>query len=187
MAGLKHYTETSQKFGRSRTKNFVAVLLFLVIVGGLGDLKYDNRGAYNRPSSQQTTTPAVDFIVDKRPTCRVAQFPNEAMPNLRIAHGIGDTRTYKGLIPYILEPTYTWTSGSYDPKNIKGLANYPQMIKDVDFLELENQGYCAVLFDKELSQLAIDQNINIEGREISTTRQVDYEDSMYQIFLLNDS
>ena len=187
LAGLKHYTETSQKFGRPRTRTFVAVLLFLLIVGGLGDLKYDPRLTYSRPSTQQTTTPAVDFIVKKRQPCRVAQFPNEAFPNIRIATGVYDPRTYRGLIPYILEPTFTWTSGSYDPKNLKGIANYPQIIKDDDFRELEKQGYCAVLFDKELSQSAIDQNITIEGREISATRIVDYEDPMYQVFLLNIS
>ena len=117
----------------------------------------------------------------------MAQFPNEAIPDLRIQLNIADQRTYRGMIPYILEPNYSWTAGSYDPKSLEGLAQYPQTVTDVEFSLLEDQGYCAVLFDKEMSQMAIDQQVEIEGREISTTRKIDYEDSIYQVFLLGVS
>ena len=185
VAGLKHYEFTRQKLRKPGIRISLVVLVLLLTVGWLGDLRYQNRNwNYNIPSSEQTTTPAVNFISDNTTACQVAQFPNEAIPDVRILLNIADQRTYRGMIPYILEPNYTWTAGSYDPRSLEGLAKYPQTVTDVEFSLLEDQGYCAVLFDKEMSQMAIDQQVEIEGREISTTRTIDYEDSIYQVFLL---
>lgn len=188
VAGLKHDDLTHQKLRKPGIRISLVALVLLLTVGWLGDLRYQNRNwNYNIPSSEQTTTPAVDFISVNTTACQVAQFPNEAIPDLRIQLNIADQRTYRGMIPYILEPNYSWTAGSYDPKSLEGLAQYPQTVTDVEFSLLEDQGYCAVLFDKEMSQMAIDQQVEIEGREISTTRKIDYEDSIYQVFLLGVS
>ena len=187
LLSLKHLEMTTRRNGKQATKIVAVVLVLVLIVGGLGDLRYlNNKGRYGFPTSQQTTTPAVDFIGSHTAACRVAQFPNEANPNVRISMG-WDSRIYRGMIPYILLPDYVWTHGSYDPEKLDGLANYPQTITDADFSLLEEQSYCAVLFDKEMSQMAIDQQVVIEGREISTTRKIDYEDSIYQVFLLGVS
>ena len=184
LLGLKHFESTFQRFGKRVTKIVAVVLGLVLMVGGLGDLRYLNhKGRYWWPTAQQTTTPAVDFIGDHTNVCQVAQYPNEANPNVRINVG-WDLRLYKGMIPYILEPNYTWTHGSYDPENVDGLGIYPQTLTDADFSNLEEQGYCAVLFDKEMSQTAIDQQIDIEGKKIKVSRKSDYEDSMYEVYIL---
>ena len=188
LIAFKQYELSFQKIGKHLSGAFAGTCACFLIIARIGDLRYQNRDwNYNVSSSQQTTTPAVDFISNNTTPCRVAQFPNEAIPNLRISLNIADQRTYRGMIPYILEPDYTWTAGSFDPENQDGLANYPQTITDADLLLLEEQSYCAVLFDKEMSLMAIDQQVEIEGREISTTRKIDYEDLIYQVFLLDVS
>lgn len=187
LIGLQYLRDVSARFRERFLQPASVFLAVLFIFGGLGDLHYADRNwDYKPANSEQMSTPAVDYIVANTKPCRVVQFPNEAFTNFLIALPIADNRLYGGMIPYILEPNYKWTAGSYDPQKNMGLSLYPNVIGDADFLSIEEDNFCAVLYDKSLGQFAITSDIAIGGREIRVTRRPDYEDSKYAVFILKN-
>jgi hypothetical protein len=158
----------------------------VLVVGALGDLATrDSQNSYPDSGDPQPALAAATFLSASLEPCPVAQFPNEAIPVVRIPIGIADPRGYLGLVPYVIEPGFFWTAGVYDPDDPTGLAELPVVLGEADFARLRADGYCAVLFDKATSQLAVEQNVEIEGRELGATLTPDFDDERYSVFLLD--
>lgn len=140
--------------------------------------------AYGAPDAAQPDLPVFHFLRATTDSCAIAQFPNEAIPNGVLVTGIIDPRTYRGMLPYVVAPEFLWTAGSFDPEHPDQLARVSTEITDDVLIELRNQGYCAVLFDRALGELARDQGAELSGRAVRVRRAPDFEDDRYQLFLL---
>jgi hypothetical protein len=160
----------------------------VLLLGGLGDLATrTGRYGYTPPTAAQPALPGVAFISNSLDPCPVAQFPNEAVPVSRIPpSGILDPRLYRGWVPYIIEPDFFWTAGVYDPNDpTSGLGALPVVLDNAVLAQLRADGYCALVFDKTVSERAIETSTLIEGRELGSLPRPDFEDDRFAIYLLD--
>jgi hypothetical protein len=158
----------------------------VLVVGAVGDLAaHDSTFVYTDADTPQPWLPAVSFISESLAPCPVAQFPNEGIPVGRLAVVPADPDLYLGLVPYVIEPDFFWSAGVYDPEDPSGLAAMPVVLGETDLDRLQAAGYCAVLFDKTTSRKAVEQNVEIEGRELGAALTPDFDDERYSVFLLD--
>ena len=141
---------------------------------------------------------SINFIQTSTKKCPVLQLPLDTYPIPQdFLFENGGKFVYNEFIPYLLSENNQWSVGGTPFNNywIKNIS-LPRNIDSNYFIELKNQGYCAVLFDKDFAKWQIGRNagINTEtgdltnwgnwpGVEISNV-QPDYEDTRYSVYLL---
>ena len=126
----------------------------------------------------------IAFIQAATDPCPVAQLPVNGMPNWRVFRPYDIV--YRGLIPYVMEPDWYWSLGSNPTGDTAGLAALPTVVSDAELIALADQGYCAVLYDKELARAAIDQDdTELPGRDLGEIRDPDFVSGRYSVYLLD--
>lgn len=122
--------------------------------------------------------------------CPVAQLPNETVPNERVTtvSFSKDPLTYRIYLPFALAPEFRWSGGSFvagqtaEENPVTGVA--VEATKQ-DFETLRREGFCAVLFDKGLSQKAQEQGVDIEGRTLdASVGPPVWQDDTYALYVL---
>jgi hypothetical protein len=112
------------------------------------------------------------------------------VPNQRASEPafVWDDLTYRSYLPFALAPEFRWSGGSYvagqtaAENPVTGVA---EQATAQDFAMLRAAGYCAVLFDKGVSQAALDNAVAIEGRTLDqSVGQPVWQDETYALFLL---
>lgn len=97
--------------------------------------------------------------------CAVLQLPIESMPLplYGVAADWKDTY-YRGLIPFLIEPTIHWSFGDYLRKGGSSyLRELNFEISESNLIKAETAGFCYVLFDKKLAELSISNSIDLPG------------------------
>ena len=92
------------------------------------------------------------------------------------------------MVPYVIAPEYFWSAGSYrlgDPDQRDLVADVAFDATDTDLRLLSDRGFCAVVYDRNLGSRAIDQQVPLAGRSITTRRTPDYSDGRYLVYLLD--
>jgi len=172
-------------------RRLLAVVGAILLVAGALDLIIAHRN-YPAPIPATKYAAMVDSVRGKVPAgCAVAQLPNETVPNQRASQPgiVWDDLTYRSYLPFALAPEFRWSGGSYvagqtaSDNPVTGVA---QEATVQDFDRLRDAGYCAVLFDKGVSQAALDNQAAIEGRTIEeSVGQPVWQDDIYALYLLN--
>jgi hypothetical protein len=134
-----------------------------------------------RPEAQ-----AVDFLRTALKPCPVAQLPQDGFPTPRVntsesaAAGLG----YRGFVPYLMAPDFSWTFGSWVPGKKAGLNLIPDQLEPGNLNDLAGQGFCAILFDKALSLAATNAGVPLEGRDPSRLSEPDFDSDQFSVYLL---
>jgi len=139
------------------------------------------------PKESWAEYPAVHYLETVIEPCPVAQLPQDGFPQPRLGGELpsdtGDFR-YRGLVPYLLAPGFSWSFGSWVPGQPGGLNNLPRQLEPKHLSALGAEGYCAVLFDKQLAKAAATRGIMLEGVEITGT-EPDFASPRFDVFLLH--
>ncbi len=160
----------------------------LVLVLGLGsvtDFASFRRAMYTAPVAPQRDRDVIVALRQSTDPCPVAQFPDEAIPNGLITTGLFDPLTYRGMIPYVIAPEYRWTAGSLDVTDRRGIATLPAVLTERDLQKLELWGFCAILYDIRVGDVANDQQADLSGVVIDVDRRPDYDDGVHRLYLLD--
>jgi hypothetical protein len=126
----------------------------------------------------------VRFIQEHTTPCPVAQLPQNGLPFWRVM--VPYDIVYRGLIPYIMLPDWYWSLGSWTAGGSTGFSTLPPAFDAATFATLRDRGFCAVMFDKQLSESARSQGIQLEGMELSGVSKPAFESDRYQVYLLDE-
>lgn len=142
--------------------------------------------AYPEVSAELPEGPALGFLVSKTAPCPVAQLPQEGQPMVRVPTPSTDPGRYyyRGFLPYLLEPTYSWSFGSWtqDPKG--GLSSVGTSLGREDLDNLKRAGFCAVMYDRKLAEAARLAFTQIEGMLIEEYLKPSFIDDEYAVWIL---
>ena len=135
---------------------------------------------------------SVTYIKKNLKPCPVLQLPIDTFLVPQGALDKANRYYWANFTPYIFLPDFKWTAGTYvGTKGWEYLINLPTNLDKTDFKHL-SQTYCAIYFDKNFSdyQIARKAGINFEegnwpGLKISISINPDYEDSRFNIYLLD--
>lgn len=177
--------------GRGTLALVVAVVLAVSWLADTADLELRRAsdpppviGAVSKDRTQQEAA-SVAFLRGATPPCPVAQIPNEAIPLLRAEYGFAEPAAFRGFVPYIMAPEFYWSAGSYWAERAEGLSALPQVFTDAEVPQLQDLGFCAVLYDKQLGQRAREFGTDIEGREVTWSLEPSFEDDFYAVYLID--
>jgi hypothetical protein len=129
---------------------------------------------------------AVRYLETTVNPCPVAQLPQDGFPQPRFGGPLpSDVEAfyYRGFIPYLLSPAFSWSFGSWVPGQPKDLNKVPVRVEPRNLSELGKAGYCAVLFDKQLAGAAKSLAVPLEGVEITGT-EPDFASQRFDVYLL---
>jgi hypothetical protein len=148
-------------------------------------------GFYRSDPVSPTSLPewgAVSAIVGSSAPCSVAQLPQDDFPMPRWltndnSASIGDLY-YAGFVPYLMAPDFFWSYTSWSPGALNGLVEIGTVLDEEDLGRLAERGFCAILFDGELSRIAQEAGIDIEGRDLSIELTPDFADDRFRVFRL---
>jgi hypothetical protein len=177
--------------GRAFRKTVVAVpILALVSVFVLAEV-----------TSTRTPEPAqaqgfseygpVSFLRENLAPCPVAQLPQDDFPLPRaLPKDVIDTAYVQGLyyrpfIPYVMAPEFYWSYGSWNPSAKNRMQDLNRTLDDADLEYLKSGGFCAVLYDTRLADVAKTGGKKLEGRDLRVTIPPSYSNERYQVFLLS--
>lgn len=131
----------------------------------------------------------VNFIASESSPCPVAQLPVDGTPIPRVlpADPVGvEAIYYRPFIPYLVNPSYYWSFGSWLPKGRTTLDKLPATLVGSDRETLAAAGFCAVLYDRDLAVAAKKTlpPVALQGAEVSALGKPDYENERYSVFML---
>jgi hypothetical protein len=136
---------------------------------------------------------AVNFLDENTKNCGVLQVPVDTFPLIQdFTFSNGDKFGYNQTIPYLLSNNNKWSL--YGIPGNKFWQNYKEIPTEITIEAANfysNQGFCAILFDKDFSQWQIDRQAGLdftEGRWPGLRINLgspDFDNGRYQIYLLN--
>jgi hypothetical protein len=163
----------------------VAILMIVVVDLALVDDRSTNWTTADRPQRDRA---AITFLEERTQPCAVAQLPHDAMPGGVLRRDFASTWLYRGMVPYVIAPDYRWTAGSYrvgDADDRDLVADVSFDAGDVDIARLAERGFCAVLYDRVVGDVAVGQDARVPGRTLTVSRPADYVDDRYALYLLD--
>jgi len=172
-------------------KVFVSIILIAI---SLLDLKFTERKQFIKKSDLIQFGPT-EFLNSNTNSCPVLQVPIDTYPLMQdFLSNNGDKFLYSQMIPYTLGSSNKWSLVA-TPNNAywKNYTELPIEINSENVKEVENKGFCAILFDKDFSLWQIERKAGLNFTEGSwpglqvNLPKVDYENDRYQIFLLNSN
>jgi hypothetical protein len=106
----------------------------------------------------------------------------------------GDKFLYPQMIPYTLGSSNKWSLVA-TPNNAywNNYTELPIEINSENVKEVENKGFCAILFDKDFSLWQIERKAGLNFTEGSwpglqvNLPKVDFENERYQVYLLKNN
>jgi len=136
---------------------------------------------------------AVNFLDKETKNCPVLQIPIDTYPlNQDFQFVNGSKFAYNQMMPYLLSDNNKWSLVGI-PGN-KFWGSYKSIPVDIDVSKLatlKNQGFCAILFDKDFSNWQIERKAGLDytqgfwpGLTVNIDNP-DFEDSRYKVYLLN--
>ena len=141
------------------------------------------------PAAKETWAeyPALQYLDSVTDPCPVAQLPQDGFPTPRFGGQLTSDLAdfyYRGFVPYILAPGYSWSFGSWVPGKPGGLNDLPLRVETQHLSALADDGYCDILFDKLLASSATNRDdVQLEGREIVGT-EPDFRSQRFDVYLL---
>jgi len=136
---------------------------------------------------------AVNFLDANTNNCPVLQLPVETFPLIQdFTFSNGDKFGYNQTIPYLLSDNNQWSL--YGIPGNKYWQEYKEIPIEIDEDSAKlysDQGFCAILFDKDFSQWQIDRQAGLDftvgnwpGLRMNLGSP-DFDNGRYQIYLLN--
>jgi hypothetical protein len=92
---------------------------------------------------------------------------------------------YRPFIPYVMAPEFYWSYGSWNPSAKNRMQDLNRTLDDADLEYLKSGGFCAVLYDTRLADVAKTGGKKLEGRDLRVTIPPSYSNERYQVFLLS--
>lgn len=129
---------------------------------------------------------AMVYLTANTDPCPVAQLPQEGMPFVRTPPPAGESGRYyyRGLMPYLLAPEYSWSIGGWEPEGQTYLNALSTDLTETDLRDLEEMGFCAVLYDDRLAEAAQTSATPLEGRDRASDLRADFRSAEYSVYLL---
>jgi hypothetical protein len=167
---------------------FSGVLAFLGAAAIIADLSATrSKPALDAAGTQEAG--AVSFISSRVRDCPIAQLPQDAFPVPRVLPA--DPRDwslvyYRPFVPYLLAPDLYWSYASWSPTARNLLNDLPVELSAASLRQLRSDGFCAVLYDKQLADLAQQKSVALEGGLLAPDLPLpEYEDERYTVYLLD--
>ena len=180
---------------RSKASQFVVnIFMGLAVLLTIFDNRYVD---FIQPVEKENIAEyaAVNFLDQNTKNCPVLQIPIDTYPlNQDFQFVNGSKFAYNQMMPYVLSDNNKWSLVGI-PGN-KFWGNYKSIPVDMDkskLIILKNQGFCAVLFDKEFSNWQIERKAGLDytqGFWPGLTMNIDnpnFEDARYKVYLINKS
>jgi hypothetical protein len=136
---------------------------------------------------------AVKFLDSTTQNCPVLQIPVDTFPLPQdFTFANGSKFAYNQLIPYLLSDNNQWSLvGIPGNKYWEEYKAIPTELEKTDFLEFKEQGFCAILFDKDFSDWQITRKAGVDftqglwpGLKVNVENP-DFEDLRYKVYLLD--
>lgn len=132
---------------------------------------------------------AVNFLADRTAPCPVAQLPLDGTPIPRVPAQNAleaEQLMYRGFVPYLINPSFSWSFGSWTPKGKTTLDRLPVALDDTSRAELGSAGFCAVLYDKLLAGTAPSRDVqNLQGLKVEKFGPPSFTSPRYDVYLLS--
>ena len=135
-----------------------------------------------------------NFLDTNTRDCPVLQIPIDTYPLMQDFLGQnGDKFTYSQMIPYTLSSNNKWSLVA-TPNNAywKTYREIPSEINIENIKYIEQNGFCAILFDKDFSTWQIERNAGLDftpgawpGLRVNLPK-IDFENDRYQVYLLQN-
>jgi hypothetical protein len=173
----------------------VKVLVSIILIAiSLLDLKFTEQKQFIKKSDLIQFGPT-EFINSNTNSCPVLQVPIDTYPLMQdFLSNNGDKFLYPQMIPYTLGSSNKWSLVA-TPNNAywKNYTELPIEINSGNVMEVENKGFCAILFDKDFSLWQIERKAGLNftqgswpGLQVKLPK-VDFENDRYQVYLLNSN
>jgi hypothetical protein len=166
----------------------------IVIAISLLDLKFTEQKQFIKKSDLIQFSPT-QFLNANTDSCPVLQVPIDTYPLMQdFLSNNGDKFLYPQMIPYTLGSRNKWSLVA-TPNNAywKNYTELPIEINLENVKELENKGFCAILFDKDFSLWQIERKAGLNftqgswpGLQVNLPK-VDFENERYQVYLLKNN
>ncbi len=177
----------------SKASNFIVnIFMGLAVLLTFFDNQYIN---FNEPVKKESLAEyaAVNFLDKNTTNCPVLQLPVDTYPlNQDFQFINGSKFAYNQMMPYLLSENNKWSLVGI-PGN-KFWNSYRSIPVDIDSSKLanfKNQGFCAILFDKDFSNWQIERKAGLDytigfwpGLTVNIDNP-DFEDTRYKVYLLN--
>ncbi len=134
------------------------------------------------------------FLETKTKDCPVLQIPIDTYPLMQDFLGQnGDKFIYPQMIPYTLSSNNKWSLVA-TPNNVywKNYREMPSEVNSENVMILKQNGFCAILFDKDFSTWQIERNAGLDftpgvwpGLRVNLPK-IDFENDRYQVYLLEN-
>ena len=134
------------------------------------------------------------FLETKTKDCPVLQIPIDTYPLMQDFLGQnGDKFTYSQMISYTLSSNNKWSLVA-TPNNAywKTYREIPSEINSENVKFIKQNGFCAILFDKDFSTWQIERNAGLDftpgawpGLRVNLPK-IDFENDRYQVYLLEN-
>ena len=173
----------------SQLKYLISVFILLV---SIIDGQHINYITYME-KSKVIEYSAVNFLDKSTKNCGVLQVPVDTFPLIQdFKFSNGDKFGYNQTIPYLLSDNNKWSL--YGIPGSQYWQNYKEIPIEIDKDSAKfysDQGFCAILFDKDFSQWQIDRKAgldftigNLPGLRMNLGSP-DFDNGRYQVYLLN--
>jgi hypothetical protein len=123
-----------------------------------------------------------------KPDCPVLQLPVESTPGLKIGveQSWPDTY-YRAFVPYLLDPSRAWSFGDFDRVDRDDYLDALGPVLSVEALELAQvAGFCAILFDKTLSQISESSGANLPGTYLKLGKPA-FKSERFDVYLMDSA
>lgn len=174
------------------SKLIVLTVSIMFISISILDLSYTQRKNFSQAKDLVEYSPT-KFLEAKTKKCPVLQIPIDTYPLMQDFLGQeGDKFLYSQMIPYTLSSNNKWSLVA-TPNNDywKTYKEIPTEINSENVKYISQNGYCAILFDKDFSSWQIERNAGLDfiqgawpGLRVNL-QNVDFENERYQVYLLS--
>jgi len=129
---------------------------------------------------------AVEFLrsAESEP-CAVLQLPvtDGLLPRTPMEAAERPRFYYRGYIPFLLAPNYTWTYGAVSPQVIAEIEEIADSSLTPGDPALDP--FCAVLFDKEAGEILRSEGEPLPGNDVGSLGTPDFANERFEVYLLS--
>lgn len=171
----------------------LTILISLIAISIL-DLSYTQSKKFGKAEDLVEYAPT-KFLETKTNKCPVLQIPIDTYPLMQDFLGQeGGKFLFSQMIPYTLSSNNKWSLVATPNNNYwKTYKEIPSEINSENVKYIAQNGFCAILFDKDFSSWQIERNAGLDftpgawpGLRVNL-QDVDFENERYQVYLLNNN
>ena len=176
-----NFMEISKKLNKQYLYSFTAIIIFSITL-----LDAETTGKV--PTVDKNTIAEygpVNYLKNNLEPCPVLQIPIGGYPLERVWTSPEDYETiyYRGFLPYLLEPTFKWSYGNWNPKKnelpieVNSVLNSREEQKIFEI-------FCAVLYNKKFAIKSEETGIMVEGTIVKEwIRKPVFSNEIYDLYV----